>query len=94
LKPPLSDFLLADVNTERLLKVPVFLHKRESARRARELQIATCSQHWSLAYDDLKKCDGDLAHVGATREDFVGATAEVARSQSVSFGLAEAQGHT
>jgi len=27
LKPPLSDFLLAGVNTERVLNVPVFLHK-------------------------------------------------------------------
>ncbi len=41
LKPPLSDFLLAGVNTERELNVPVFLHTQmASALRAREPQIA------------------------------------------------------
>jgi hypothetical protein len=41
LKPPLSDFLLAGVNTERELNVPLFLHTQmASARRAREPQIA------------------------------------------------------
>ena len=80
LKPPLSDFLLAGVNTERELNVPVFLHtQRVSARRAQKVQIATCSQHWSLADDDLKERDGNLANIRATREDFVGVSADVTR---------------
>ena len=80
LKPPLSDFLLADVNTERVLNVPVFLHKEHHlSGRAHELQIATRSQHRSLADDNLKECDGDLANIRATRKDLVGVSADVTR---------------
>ena len=96
MKPPLSDFLLAEVNTERLLNVSVFLRSRASARRARDLGIASCSQHRSLAYDNLEESDGDLADIRVTRKDFVGATAEVAilDSAAVSSRLAPAQGPT
>jgi hypothetical protein len=34
LKPPLNDFLLAEVNTDRLLNVPVFLHTNEGINAA------------------------------------------------------------
>jgi hypothetical protein len=80
LKPPLSDFLLAGVNTERVLNVPVFLHTQStSARRAQELQIAPCSQHGGLADDNLQECDGNLANIRSSREDLVGVSADVTR---------------
>ena len=54
------------------------------------------SQHGSLAYDNLKKGDRDLADIRTTREDFVGAAAQVARLGSavcqLGAGLVEAQG--
>jgi hypothetical protein len=84
LKPPLNDFLLAEVNTDRLLNVPVFLHTNEGHQRGVHVicKARACSQHRSLAYDNLEEGDGDLADVRATREDFVGATTEVTRLDS------------
>jgi hypothetical protein len=52
---------------------------RVSARRAHELQIATRSQHWSLADDNLKEINGHLANIGATREDLVCVSGDVTR---------------
>jgi hypothetical protein len=65
-----------------------FYIQRASARRAHELQIAACSQHWSLADDNLKERHGNLADFRSTREDLVGVLADVTRldQRSVSVG--------
>jgi hypothetical protein len=68
--------------------------QRASARRAQKVQIATSLQHWSLADDDLKERDGNLANIRATREDFVGVSAYVTRLEKCGLSaleLAEAQ---
>src|SRR6266576_1942751 len=56
-----------------------FYIRRASVRRAQELQIATCSQHRSLADDNLKERDGNLANIRSAREDLVGVSAEGSR---------------
>lgn len=60
-----------------------------SARRAQGLQIATRSQHWSLADDDLKEGDCDLANIRATRKDLVGVSADVSRSDKCGLSAPE-----
>jgi hypothetical protein len=58
------------------------------------VQIETCSQHWSLADDDLKEGHGDLANIRATREDLVRMSADVTRLEKcgpLALELAEAQ---
>lgn len=56
-----------------------FYTQSASARRAQELQIAVCSQHGSLADDNLKERDRNLANIRSTREDLVGVSADVTR---------------
>lgn len=71
-----------------------FYTQRASARCAQELQIATCSQHRSLADDNLKKGHSNLANVRSTRKDLVGVPADVTRLVQCDLSaleLAEAQ---